>query len=102
VYIPAGSKYNCTVSAKIAQKDNLKGVRNVQVLLALDNQVVASPTILNSGVNDWKTVGGAGVANAQDMHTIIVLVQPATGFVNTGTTIAIDNLQCFPTGQCAY
>ncbi|KAI4677373.1 uncharacterized protein J4E88_007181 [Alternaria novae-zelandiae] len=112
VYIPAGSNYNCTVGFKIVQNDNRAGYV-VQVALFIDNQVV---NYVQNGVSNgvfvgmstgpeaalWKTIGGSGVANAQDQHTVIVrvLFNNAVNLAE-GTTFAIDNLQCFPTGQCA-
>jgi len=112
VYIPAGSNYNCTVGFKIVQNDN-RARYVVQVALFIDNQVV---NYVQNGVSNgvfvgmstgpeaalWKTIGGSGVANAQDQHTVIVrvLFNNAVNLAE-GTTFAIDNLQCFPTGQCA-
>ncbi|KAI4951849.1 hypothetical protein J4E86_007265 [Alternaria arbusti] len=111
VYIPAGSNYNCTVGFKIVQTDN-RARYPVQAVLAIDNQVV---TYMENGVSKgrfvgvstgpeeavWKTLGGPGVANAQDQHTIIVVVYSGSGLnLAASTTFAIDNLQCFPTGQC--
>jgi len=111
VYIPASSNYNCTVGFKMIQNDNRP--RWVQAALLIDNQVV---NYVQNGVSNgvftglstspdaavWKTVGGSGVANGQDQHTVTVLIlfNNAVNFA-AETTFAIDNLQCFPTGQCA-
>ncbi|KAI4624772.1 hypothetical protein J4E83_004448 [Alternaria metachromatica] len=112
VYIPASSNYNCTVGFKIVQNDN-RARYPVQAALLIDNQVV---NYAQNGVSNgvfvgvptgpetalWKTVGGSGVANAQDQHTVtvIVLLNNAVNLA-AGTAFAIDSLQCFPTGQCA-
>jgi hypothetical protein len=57
-------------------------------------------TSSSPGANDWRRIGGAGVASAQDMHTVRVTFQSALALY-PGTTFAVDDLQCFPTGQCA-
>ncbi|KAI4606449.1 hypothetical protein J4E80_010201 [Alternaria sp. BMP 0032] len=113
VYIPASSSYNCTVGFKIVQNDS-RARSVVQAALLIDNQAVNY--VPNGGASNgvfvgtttgpeaalWKTVGGTGVANAQDQHTVIVIVVFSPNVnLGTATTFAIDNLQCFPTGQCA-
>jgi len=107
VYIPASSNYNCTVGFKMIQTDNR--ARYVQTALMIDNQLVnyvPNNVLVGSTTSPeatpWKTVGGSGVANAQDQHTVTVIIAFNTAVnLGTGTTFAIDNLQCFPTGQCA-
>jgi len=81
----------------------------VQAALIIDNQYVNPMQNgrfvgMTTGPETalWKTLGGAGVANAQDQHTIVVIVYFGSGVnLAASTTFAIDNLQCFPTGQCA-
>lgn len=107
--VTSGSNFNCTLGVKVTQGINPNQVRNMYAWLLIDNQRVNpgtnnyfTGTSSSPGANDWRRIGGAGVANAQDMHTVVSAMQPNIGGVyNRGTTFAIDDLQCFPTGQCA-
>ncbi|RYN46132.1 hypothetical protein AA0118_g12664 [Alternaria tenuissima] len=93
VYIPAGSNLNCALGVKVTQGSNPNQVRNMQAWLYIDNQRVNpgtnnyfTGTSSSLGANDWRRIGGAGVANAQDVHTVMFAMQSNLGGVyNQGT-----------------
>ncbi|RAR09172.1 carbohydrate esterase family 4 protein [Stemphylium lycopersici] len=108
VYIPANSNFNCTVGIKLMLKDNRIYPGIINARLFVDNQLVnwgpnnvfipSQPSTLEN----WRRIGGPAVATAQDMHTISInIFSNANSVFLSGMTIAIDDLQCFPTGQCA-
>ncbi|CAI9629312.1 unnamed protein product [Alternaria burnsii] len=108
VYIPAGSNFNCTAGVKVFQGDNRNQAFPITAVLAVDNIVVGNNangiyrgSAGSLGANDWKRIGGTGVANSQDMHTIIVQFANSFSYTGASLTFALDDLQCFPTGQCA-
>ncbi|RYO68276.1 hypothetical protein AA0116_g3 [Alternaria tenuissima] len=93
VYIPAGSNLNCALGVKVTQGSNPNQVRNMQAWLYIDNQRVNpgtnnyfTGTSSSLRANDWRRIGGAGVANAQDVHTVMFAMQSNLGGVyNQGT-----------------
>ncbi|KAH8642532.1 hypothetical protein IG631_05474 [Alternaria alternata] len=88
-----GSNLNCALGVKVTQGSNPNQVRNMQAWLYIDNQCVNpgtnnyfTGTSSSLGANDWRRIGGAGVANAQDVHTVIFAMQSNLGGVyNQGT-----------------
>jgi hypothetical protein len=101
VYTPAVSNLNCALGVKVTQDSNPNQVRNMQAWLYIDNQCVNpgtnnhfTRTSSSLGANDWRRIGGAGVTNAQDVHTVMFAMQSNPGGVydqGTAKDIGIRN-----------
>jgi hypothetical protein len=74
----------------------------MQAWLYIDNQCVNpgtnnyfTGTSSSLGANDWRRIGGAGVANAQDVHTVMFAMQSNLGGVYSQGTAKYIRIRDF-------
>jgi hypothetical protein len=91
------------MAIKVVQNDVPAKTASITSALYLDGLIVNNSLsgVARGAVFEWRTIGGGRVASAQDMHYIEVIVTMPVGSGGGSLTVALDNLVCFPTAQCA-